>query len=249
MNTNKSATCLMLLVALALTACASQPKTLAPIPHDAELKVVVEPVDELPQPSATDGSTSAANVLGGTAAGAGAGAASGALAGLGCGPWAVICSPAGAIAGAMGGGLFGLGFGSYRAVQLALPAEKAHALDAVIAATYTAANFETLLQQEFHAQSHWSLNDDAPVEVALSLDQIALEKQYDDFIVVTVVTSVRVIDTSGAKKRVRERSFPISSSARHVDEWIEDDGAGFRLAIRDGISRSVFYMTQEMRGY
>lgn len=241
-----------ILLAMTLAAgCASQPKALATIPDGAAVRFAVTEPGHLHQPSASNASTSAKNMAGGTAAGMGVGAAYGAYAGLACGPMLIICSPAGAVAGAMGGGIFGLGAGTYQAARLALPAEKAAAFDTVIEQTFAEFSFAAALDEEFRARaaSRWSLSDEAPASVSLSLVRVSLRKHADDHVSVRLVTKLVVEDRSGRRDRIEDRLFPTESLPKHIDTWLEHDGEAFRVAIEDGISRMVHDILWQLSGY
>ena len=242
---------LMLVVLGHLAACVSQPRPLKTVPDGTSLAYSVIEPDHLHQPAASNATTSALNMAGGAAAGIGAGAAYGAYAGLGCGPMLIICSPAGAVAGAMGGGIFGLGVGTYQAAKLLLPANKAAAMNAVIEDTFAEFPFSSALDAEFRsrATSRWRFDDAAAVELSLSLVRVELKKHADDHLSVRLVTKLVIADRSGHRERIDERLFPTESLPRHVDTWLDNDGAAFRLALEDGISRMVHDILWQLSGY
>ncbi len=241
----------ILIIAIMASACASQPKPLQTIPDGARVDFEVVEPEHLGRPSASNAGSNAANMAGGTAAGMGMGAAYGAAAGLACGPMLIICSPAGAIAGAMGGGIFGLGFGTYHAAKLAIPADKADAMNTVVERTFSDFDFAAALDAEFRgrASGRWIYADDALVDVRISLVRIGLHKHENDHLSVSMVATLQVVDRSGDRERVEERMYATESLPKHVDTWTDGDGEEFRLAIEDGISRSVHNILWELSGY
>ncbi len=244
-------TLILIVAACATSACASAPKTLEPVPHGAAIAHQVVIPAELKQPSASNGGTAAKHMAGGAAVGIGAGAAYGAAMGLGCGPWLVFCSPVLAVGGAMGGAAVGLGAGTYEAAMRAIPGEKADALNEIIANTFAEKDFAALIEDEFEDRSggRWVVTDEAPVAISITLTQIGLSKEHNDLLTIKTVIAVQVLDNSGAKLRVQDRVYPVTSFPYHIDELLENDGENFRLSIEDNIARAMHDLTVEMAGY
>jgi hypothetical protein len=238
------------LMALA-SACTTTPAQLPPVPDGASLRFEVAAHPALDRPSASNGGTTAANMAGGTAAGVGLGAAYGAYLGLGCGPLLVVCSPIMAVGGAMGGGIAGLGIGTVEAVRLAIPGEKADAMNAVIERTFAEFDFAGTLDAEFRAYAggRWRYSDLAPVDLAVSIVGVDLDKHPGDRVSVRVLTVLELVDRSGKETRTEERRIIGESPARHIDEWLAADGELFAMELETAIARAAREMIVSISGY
>ena len=254
---NRATGSVALLAATALiSACASTSKpthaTLRSIPLGSSIRVVaVEPEIQTPD-AKTAGETVAKGTAGGAAEGAGLGAEAGFMMGLECGPLFIICSPIGLVAGAAGGAILGAAVGGVGTAMVALPEEKAEALEAVMAATIADLNVSQTLVQEFTDQSHdrWTVTDaEAPTEITLGIEGLFIDQGKDDQLVVKLVNSMVVRYGPGELDTTKRILFTYVSEWHHVDHWIEDDGANFQTAIYEGFTSNMEDMVKVLQQY
>ena len=241
----------LIAIAALASACATQPAPLPPIPDGATLRFEVVGPATFDEPSASNGGTTAANMAGGTAGGVGLGAAYGAYLGLSCGPLLVVCSPVMAVGGAMGGAIAGLGIGTVEAMRLAIPGEKADAMNAVIERTFADFDFVGTLDAEIRARAggRWQYSSLAPVNLTVSITGVDLDKHPGDRLSVRVMTVLEIVDQSGAETRSERRRIVGESPARHVDEWLDADGELFAMELESTIARAARELIVSLSGY
>ena len=246
---------LAVLVAGALTsACANVPthSTLRSIPHGNSIHVVgVDSEVETPNAKSA-GETVAGGAAGGAVVGAGYGAGAGFMMGFGCGPLFVVCSPIGVVGGVAGGAIFGAAVGGVGSAMTALPKEKAEALEAVMAATIADFNGSQTLVEQFKAQSNdrWTATDGgAATEITLSIEELSIDQGRDDTLIVKVVNWMVVSYGPGELHTTERMLFAYVSEQRHIDHWIEHDGANFQAVIKGALVENIADMLKELGGY
>lgn len=239
-----------------ISACASTNKpthaSLRSIPLGSSIRVVaVEPEIETPD-AKTAGETVGKGIAGGAGAGAAYGAGAGFMMGFACGPLFIICSPLGAVGGAASGAIFGAAAGGVWKAVLALPEEKAEALEAVMAATIADLSVSQTLVQEFREQSkdRWAIIDaEAPTKITLGIEGLFIDQGKDDQLVVKLVNSMVVSYGPGELDTTKRILFTYVSERHHVDHWIEEDGANFRTAIYEGFASNMEDMVKVLQQY
>lgn len=238
--------CAAILVLFA-AGCASAPQyaPITPLPAGSRVNLTVE-VPELASPDAKDGSES----VGGMAArGAGVGAGAGAVAGLegslACGPFVVLCAPIAAVAGAGVGAVIGTVGGAAKGTAVALPAEKAKAVESIIDSTLAETDIAALLEDEFlaHNEDRWQLvSEGATNSVTIGIDALYLQQATGDELAVELQSYVRMRYGPNEDQQTKKIIFRSTSDRYHVDHWIEDDGN----ALRREIIRSFAEVTRQM---
>lgn len=255
---NRATSSVALLAATALiSACASTSKsthaTLQSIPLGSSIRVVaVEPEIETP-----DARTAGETVAKGTAAGAAAGAAVGAatygvIVALGCGSFVVICGPIMLVTGVASGAIAGAAAFGIETAMLALPKEKAEALEAVMADTIAGLSVSQMLVQEFTEQSgnRWTVTDaEVPTEITLGIEGLFVDQGKDDQLVVKLVNSMVISYGPGELDTTKRILFTYVSERHHVDHWIEKDGANFQTAIYEGFASNMEDMVKVLQMY
>jgi hypothetical protein len=242
-----------LLVVVALTsACASQPKPveLTKIPDDTKVLLNVQQANSKLPDASSDGGTYAKNVGGGALAGAGMGAIAGFSMGIVCGPAIIVCGPIGAMGGAMGGAVFGIGMGTFSAASLQLPQKKAEALDVIIARTLEDLDMTEEMSTSFRTAGapHWNFVDEgAAVEIQIVLESIGLQRHKKDQVTISMATSLTEKTGTGDDAKLKKRAFKTTSSSRHIDYWVDEDGDNFREELQYQLSRHAQDMFAELR--
>lgn len=243
-----------LLTAVTLTsACVSTPthSSLRSIPPGEKIHVIATESEVETPDARTGGQNVASGAAGGAAGGAVMGAGAGFMMGFACGPLFVVCSPAGLVGGAAGGAIFGAAVGGISNAMLALPKEKAEALESVMAATIEDFRGSQTLARQFQLQSNdrWSFTDSgATKEITLGIEELSIDQGKNDELIVTVVNSMTVsygpveLDTSDTVL------FTFVSDRHHVDYWLEHDGANFRAVIQEGFTTNIADMISELEG-
>ena len=227
-----------------MSACASNPtdSSLPSIPAGSSVHLIGAKA-EIDTPDAkTTGQNVATGAAGGAAGGALMGAGYGFMMGFACGPLFVVCSPAGLVGGAAGGAIFGAAVGGISNGMLALPKEKAEALEIVMTAAIADFSGPQTLVEEFKAQSEdrWSVADaGAPIEIALGVEGLYIDQGKDDALTVKVVNSMIVSYGAGELDRTRRILFTYVSERHHVDYWIEHDGANFQAVVHEGFGSNI----------
>ena len=241
---NRTTRSVALLAATALiTACASTPTetTSRSVPLGSDIRVTgIEPEVETPN-AKTAGEAVAGGAVVGAAGGALIGAGAGFMMGFACGPLFVICGPIGAVGGIAGGAIFGAAFGGITNAMRALPKDKAEALEAIMTATIVDFSGSQKLIEEFEAQNNnrWTLTEaGAPTKITLGIEGLFLEQEKKDSLVVKLVTSM-VVSHGPGELESTERMLFTYVRQRHIDYWIEADGANFQAMIRAAYAATV----------
>ncbi len=214
----------------ALTACAGAPTTaLRPVTPGTSINVDVV-LPEIETPNALNAGESTGRYMGG-------GSAYGAVAGLqlsveGCGPLFFACAPfavpAGAVVGAVAGGTYG--------AAVALPAEKARALESIVSDYVATADISDDLRQEFLRQQagRWVTNDDvAEVTVTLGIERLRFEQSTGDELLIRLTSNLVVQygpDGNNVTKRILLNA---ETGKHHIDYWIDNDGANTRAGLAE----------------
>lgn len=232
--------------------CASAPEY-APIARlkdgtDIQLTIAVSDVQV---PDALGGGESIGKRAGqGAGVGAGAGAASGLQASVYCGPFVLACAPFMAVFGAGAGAVLGTVGGGAVGAVLALPAEKAQAVEAVIADLVATTDFEQTLREEFiqRNSSGWNLVESERVpELIVGIEGLYLQQYAGNELSVEVVNSVVIAYGPGESQRTKRILYRYSSERAHVDAWVDADGAALKEEIRQGFGENVRRINASLR--
>jgi len=236
------------LAGIALVAgCASQPTytPYRPVASGTVIDVDYLGADVEAPDAESSGEAAARDAAVGAGAGAVAGAYAGLMAGAICGPLMIICSPAmalvGAGAGAIVGGIGGSIAGSIRGV----PAEKAEAFEAAVAAALDSRNPHQALSDEFAANvgERWRVAEDNPrIRLELSLESLGVAQPQNDQLALILETGVIVWSGPDLAERSRKFRFTSRSPQRLIDDWLADDAA----LVEESLSRSYRESALEM---
>jgi len=239
--------------AVLISACAGTPtnSALPSIPLGESIHVVGA-VTEIAIPNArTARENVASGAAGGAAGGAVMGAGAGVMAGFACGPLFVICSPVGLVGGAAGGAIFGAAVGGISNAMLALPKEKADALELIMAETiHDLSGSQTLVDQfKILSNDHWSVTDaGASTELTLGIEELSIDQGKNDMLVVKLINSIRVSYGTDERDTTRLILYTFVSEWHHIDHWIVDDGANFEAVIQKGLAANLADMIRELEG-
>ena len=234
----------VLVIAALTSACAGTPTNTAvqSVPRGDTI-TVVGVISELETPNAR---TAGENIAGGAATGAAGGAVMGAgagfMMGFACGPLFLVCSPAGLVGGAAGGAIFGAAVGGISKAMLALPKEKAEALEILMAETINDLSGSQTLVDEFKMQSdnRWSLLDaGASTEITLGIEEFSIDQGKDDTLVLKIVNSMIVTYGPGEFDTIETILYTYVSGRHHIDHWVENDGANFRAEVHAGFAANI----------
>jgi len=241
---------IVLATATLICACAGSgpPKpthsTLRTIPLGSTVQVIgLQPEIEIPD-ARTAGETVALGAAG-TAIG---GAAAGFEAGLECGPYFIICSSLGMV----GGAVFGAAFGGVDSASVALPKEKAEALEQIMYSAVVHVDIPETLVERFKIEGKglWTMTDAAAaVSITLGVEGLYISQRTKDRVVVYLVNSMVVSYGSGPLDTTKRILFSHKSAEHHVDHWIADDGANFRAAVREAFASNMEDMIKLLEKY
>lgn len=234
-----------------MSACATNPtdSRLRSIPHGSSVHVIGVDAEIDPPDAKTAGQSVATGAAGGAAGGAVMGAGAGFMMGFTCGPLFVVCSPAGLVGGAAGGAIFGAAVGGISNGMLALPKEKAEALETVMSATIAGFSGPQMLVEEFKEQNsdRWSVADvGAPTEITLAIEGLYIDQGRDDALTIKIVNSMIVSYGPGELDRTQRILFTYVSERHHVDHWIVHDGANFQAAVLEGFGFNIADMIEKL---
>ena len=132
----------------------------------------------------------------------------------------------------------------------ALPKDKAEALEAIMTATIVDFSGSQKLIEEFEAQNNnrWTLTEaGAPTKITLGIEGLFLEQEKKDSLVVKLVTSM-VVSHGPGELESTERMLFTYVRQRHIDYWIEADGANFQAMIRAAYAANVADMIKVLEG-
>lgn len=241
---------MLLILALSLAACAGQPHyaTLRAVPSGASIHVIVtQPDIEAPD------AQSAGDIGRGAASGAGLGAGAGVAAGLEgsvvCGPFIIVCAPLFAISGVVVGTIAGSIVGSVDAAIVALPEEKAQALEAMMSTTLEEMDLAETLQNEFAQQSgkRWTIAEaEGNLEITLGLNTLYIEQFSDDNLSLQMGCSMVVRYGPGDRDATKTYLYQYASERHHVDYWLRDEGENFRAEVSAAFQENADLMIQTL---
>lgn len=231
--------------------CASTPNyvPVSSIPAGSRVHLVIE-LPQVEPPDAEDGSESVGrNVAAGAAGGAAVGAAEGLKASLECGKYVVFCAPVMLIVGAAAGTVAGTTYGVIKGSRLALPAEKAEAIESIINATIAESDFAALIEQDFvrNNAGRWQFaTAGAPATVTIGIEALYLKQSTDDNLSIELQSYAQIQYGANASNRTKRILFQKSSDEHHVDHWIADNGAALRTEIVSGIAEVTRQMNSAL---
>ena len=134
----------------------------------------------------------------------------------------------------------------------ALPKKKAEALETVMAATIVDFSGSQTLVEQFNAQSsdRWTVTDaGAPTEITLGIEELSIDQGKDDVLIVKVVNWMVVSYGPGELDTIERMLFTYISEQRHIDHWIEHDGANFEAVIHEAFAENIADMIKMLEGY
>ena len=226
------------------TGCAGQSKyaKFQPVSSGTSIHVVgIEP--EFAKPNAkTAGETVGIEAAKGAGMGLGAGLAYGIYGSVLCGPAIIICAPILVPGGAAVGLVGGTTMAATNAARLALPKEKALALEKLMGETFEQADFSGTIRETFESQSGnaWNLTaDKADVEIRLGIEELNFTQYENDALVFNFTASMIVQYDSGPRDSTRRLLFSHKSARQPVDHWLADNGAQFHKEIATALGTTV----------
>jgi hypothetical protein len=222
---------------LLLAGCATVPKntSLRPIPRDSEIRVVVNVVGIVP-PDAKDTSEAIGD---GASSYAAKGFAEGATGGFegsveACTVFFFVCAPVFMIAGGAVGAAIGGVVGSVHGAKIALPEDKADALETLIQNYLESEQIPANLSNEFNRQQNgrWQVvESETNVVVTLGVETLMFGQFSDDELSIRLTSNLVVRygpETTDATKRILLNA---ESEQHHVDHWIANEGANLKAGM------------------
>ena len=207
----RDATVTLSICALLLAACATVPKNipLRPIPRGSEIRVVVN-VPGIVPPDAKDTSEAIGDGASSYAAEGFAGGAAGGFEGSveACGVLFFVCAPVFVIAGGVVGAAVGGVVGSVHGAKIALPEDKADALETLIQNYLESEHIPANLLNEFNRQQNgrWQVVDsETRVVVTLGVETLRFAQFSDDELSIRLTSNLVVRygpGTTNATKRI-----------------------------------------------
>jgi len=245
----------LLILALSLAACASPPSpppqyaTLQAVPSGASIHVIATQ----PDIEAPDAQSAGETVGSGAASGAGLGASAGLEAGLQgsiiCGPFIIVCLPLFAISAAAIGAIGGSIVGSIGGAIVALPEEKAQALEVIMSTTLEEMDLAETLENQFARQSgeRWTITEaEGNLEITLGLNTLYIEQFSGDNLSLEMSSSMVVRYGPGDSDATKTYLYRYSSERHHVDYWLQDEGGNFRAEVSAAFEDNVGLMIQTL---
>lgn len=218
-----------------LAGCAAAPRhaPLTPIPPGNQIRVVIDVLD-VESPDAWDTGEAMGR---GAAAGAGGAFVGGAVVGLeftiACGPLFYICAPLAAVGAAGAAAVGGVG-GSIHGAAIALPAEKANALEGLIKEYLSNKDILDVMRNDFaqRQQGRWQLveSSSAPV-VELGVEALGLDQFAGDELMIRMTSYLRVRYGPDEREVTKRMLVNAKSERHHVDYWIADSGANLEAEL------------------
>jgi len=232
-----------------MTACASQ-VPVEPIAAGTSIQVTT-PESRIRNPNAEGGGEAVGKRL---AAGAGLGTVGGMGYGLYtsmmCGPLIFLCAPAMVAGGAAVGLVAGSTAGTISGAIIALPNEKANALDAIIDSTFAETTLSQSLRAEFEEQTAdvWTVSEtEQDVRVTIELESFYIEQFKDDNLRLKMTSTMIVTNGIGKNATTKEILFAYDGGRQHVDYWLENDGENFRIEMEDAFASNVMQMIRLLK--
>lgn len=241
----------LLILALSLAACASRPQyaTLQAVPSGASIHVIATQ----PDIEAPDAQAAGESVGSGAASGAGLGASAGLEVGLQgsiiCGPFIIVCLPLFAISAAAIGAIGGSIVGSIGGAIVALPEEKAQALEVIMSTTLEEMDLAETLENQFARQSgeRWTITEaEGNLEITLGLNTLYIEQFSGDNLSLQMSSSMVVRYGPGDSDATKTYLYRYSSERHHVDYWLQDEGGNFRAEVSAAFEDNVGLMIQTL---
>ena len=234
----------VIVMIIVTTGCAGQSKYAKFQPVRAGTTVRVVGIDPgIAKPDAkTAGETVGIQAAKGAGVGLGAGLAYGIYGSIMCGPAIIICAPFLVPGGAAVGLVGGTTMAAANAARLALPKEKALALEKLMGETFEQADFSGTMRETFESRSGnaWNLTTtDADVEIRLGIETLNFRQFENDNLVFNFTASMIVQYGSGPRDSTRRLLFSHKSARRPVDYWLADNGAQFHDEIATALGTTV----------
>ncbi|MGK0225077.1 MAG: hypothetical protein ACI9ON_004337, partial [Limisphaerales bacterium] len=229
----RTVTVMLSICSVLLTGCATVPKNtpLRPIPRGSEIRVVVN-VPGITSPDAKDTGEAVRDGASSYAAqGIAEGASGGVEAAMGCEVLALVCMPVFAIVGGVLGGVAGGVVGSVQGARIALPEDKAGALETLIQNYLENEPIPANLLNEFNRQQNgrWQVVDsETDVVVTLGVEALMFSQFSDNELSIGLTSNLVVRygpETSDVTKRILLNA---ESEQHHVDHWIANEGANLK---------------------
>jgi hypothetical protein len=222
---------------LLLASCAAVPKNtlLRPIPRDSEIRVVVN-VPGIVPPDAKDtseaiGDGASSYALEGFAGGAAEGFEGSVEA---CNVLFFVCAPVLVIAGGVVGAAVGGVVGTVHGVNIALPEDKADALETLIQNCLESEHIPANLLNEFNRQQNgrWQVVDsETGVVVTLGVEVLRFAQFPDDELSIRLTSNLVVRYGPETTNTTKRMLLNAESEQHHVDHWIANEGANLKMGL------------------
>jgi len=233
----------LLAILTMVTACAGQ-IPVQPV-ADGTLIQVNTPESNLRNPNARAGGAVGKGAAKGAGMGAGAGVATGIVGSMACGPFFFFCAPVLVGGGAVIGVAVGATAGTVVGATLALPKEKADALDVIIEDFFEDTSHSQALRGEFEKQGgdYWTISaDDGDVEITLVLNSFFIE-QFKGHNLALRMSSTMIVRYGPDKDQTADEvEITYNGSRKHIDDFLKNDGENFRIEVRDAFAYNVGQM-------
>jgi len=178
------------------------------------------------------------------------GAGTGAALGLGMGPLAPAAVPVFAgifgAGGALAGGATGVVVGGLQG----LPSEKAEEVTRILAELATGRDFQGELRHEVESslpESRQATSDRADATAIVELTEVELEQHLSDGVSVHMEAKLTLEwGPDRGAPHSKDWSYEDDTPERHVDEWLQEDGRAFGVALSEGIDTLASQMSRDL---
>ena len=246
----------MCVAATTLAGCASKPRytELTPVPPGSRIQVVIDLL-EVESPDAMDaGEAMSRGAALGTVGGLAGGIAGGLEASIMCGPLFYVCAPAMAVAAVGAAAVGGVG-GSVHGAIIALPAEKAGALEGLIRDYLGSKNILDVMRGDFaqRQQGRWQLVESSTdTVVTLGVESLRLDQFAGDELMIRLTSYLRVRYGPDEHEVTKRMLLNAASKRHHVDYWIANGGANLEAELNAVLAENsrqiVAVLSQRLRG-
>lgn len=190
--------------------------------------------------------STASKAAGGMAGGGASGAAAGAAVGLACGPLAFFCVPVGLVAG----GLTGAAAGGFTEGGKGLSSEHSRQANEVLKNLRAEIDPQEALYQELRValpEGFETAADSAEAMVKVEVRLIELRQHADERVSFRLNARMNTNWTGDdGKASAQSNDYEFETAREFVEDWLADDGAGFRTGFHQCIERVSSWMVRDL---
>ncbi len=192
--------------------------------------------------------STAGKAAAGAAGGAAGGAATGAAIGLACGPLALFCVPVGVVVGGVTGAAAGGITQGGKGLSKAHSKQVNEVLDQLQADLDISDRLQLTLRDALPSQMQADpVQADALVTVKVRL--LELRQHSDERVSLRLTADMHSVwDRDLPKSSDQTNHYEFETAREYVEDWLTNDGEGFRLGLEQCIQRVASSMARDLRG-